>query len=86
MKTERINLRATPQQQILIHQAAEIRRKSMSEFILESACEAAEKALLDQRLFFLDDAQWIAFQEELNRPAEVKPALKKLMEEKAPWE
>lgn len=58
----------------------------MSEFILESACEAAENALLDQRLFFLNDAQWIAFQEKLNRPAEVKPALKNLMEEKAPWE
>ncbi len=85
-KTSRIGLRATPQQHILIQQAAEIKRKNMSEFILESACAAAENVLLDQRLFFLNDAQWIAFQEALNHPAEVKPTLKKLIEEKAPWE
>jgi uncharacterized protein (DUF1778 family) len=86
LKTERINLRATPQQQMLIQQAAEIKRKSISEFILESACAVAENALLDQRIFFLNDAQWIAFQEALNSPPVEIPALKKLMEEKAPWE
>ena len=48
--------------------------------------DSAENSLLDQRLFFLNDTQWIAFQEALNRPAEVKPSLKQLMEEKAPWE
>jgi uncharacterized protein (DUF1778 family) len=85
-KTSRIGLRATPHQQMLIQRGAEIKRKSVSEFILESACAVAENALLNQRLFFLNDAQWIAFQEAMNRPAQVKPALKKLMEEKSPWE
>jgi len=40
-KTSRIGLRATPQQQMLIQRGAEIKRKSLSEFILESACEVA---------------------------------------------
>jgi uncharacterized protein (DUF1778 family) len=86
MKTGRINLRVAPQQQMLIQRGAELKQKSVSQFILESACAVAEQALLDQRLFFVDEEQWNSFQEALNRPAEVKPALKKLLEEKAPWE
>lgn len=85
-RTARLGIRATPQQQMLILSAAEAVNKSVTEFILQSACEAAENALLNQRFFLLNDEEWEGFQETLERPARVKPGLKKLLREKAPWE
>ena len=85
-KTSRIGLRATEEQEYIIHRAAEVCRKSVSEFILDSACEAAENALLDRKLFFLSDDEWKEFREILNRPASIKPGLQKLFQKKAPWE
>jgi uncharacterized protein (DUF1778 family) len=66
--------------------AAEITHKSITEFVLDSACQAAANALLDQRLFLVDDEAWQKFQDALDEPAKVKPKLRKLIEEKAPWE
>ncbi len=85
-RTARLGLRATLQQQILIQRAAEALNKSVTEFVLDSACTAAENTLLNQRLFLLDDEDWQKFQDALEQPAKVKPGLQKLMKEKAPWE
>jgi len=85
-RTARLGIRATPRQQMLILRAAEAVNKSVTEFILDSACDAAENALLNQRFFLLNDEEWKKFQEVLEQPAKVKPGLKKLMKEKAPWE
>ena len=48
-RTVRIQLRATPQQKALLRLAAEVSNKSMTGFIVESACHAAEQTLLDRR-------------------------------------
>ncbi|MDM8550534.1 DUF1778 domain-containing protein [Desulfobacterales bacterium HSG2] len=82
----RIDLSATLHQDTLIRRAAEATRKSVAEFVLDSACRAAENALLDHRLFLLDDANWQKFQEAIDQPARVRPRLQKLMREKSPWE
>jgi hypothetical protein len=50
---------------------------------LDSACEAATNALLDQRLFLVDDEAWQKFQDALDEPEKVKPKLQKLIEEKS---
>ncbi len=86
MKDIRLNFRLTQSQNSLIRRAAEVTRKSVSEFILESACVAAENAILNQRVFLLDEDAWNQFQKALDGPAVVKPGLKRLMEEKSPWE
>jgi uncharacterized protein (DUF1778 family) len=85
-RSSRLGFRATPRQQVLIRRAAEITHKSVTEFVLDSACEAAANALLDQRLFLVDDEAWQKFQDALDEPAKVKPKLQKLIKEKAPWE
>ncbi len=85
-RTGRLGLRTTPQQQLLIQRAAKALNKSVTEFILDSACKAAEDTLMGQRFFLLDDESWKKFQEVLDRPAEVNPKLQQLMKEKAPWE
>lgn len=85
-RTARFGLRATHQQEVLIRRAAEVSRKSVTEFVLNSACVAAEDALLDQRLFLADDESWQAFLDALERPVRIKPRLSELMRHHAPWE
>ena len=85
-RTARFGLRATLRQDALIRRAAEATRKSVTEFILNSACTAAENALLDQRVFFADDESWEAFSNALERPAELKPRLRELLRSSSPWE
>jgi uncharacterized protein (DUF1778 family) len=85
-RTARIGLRATLQQDALIRRGAEATRKSVTEFILNSSCAAAENALLDQKVFFADDESWKAFSKALDKPAEFKPRLAEVLKNIAPWE
>lgn len=84
--SETINLRASPEHKALIDRAAAILGKSRTEFMLDSAREAAENALLDQRVFMLSDAQYEAFMQCLDAPAEPSDALERLLATPAPWE
>jgi uncharacterized protein (DUF1778 family) len=80
-KSSRIQLRTTKVQENLIKQGAAASQKSMTDFILDAATEAAVTALTEQRFFVLDDDAWARFTRALERPAEVKPRLKALFEE-----
>ena len=80
-KDRRINLRATSAQESLIRAAAERRGVSLTDFVLESACTKAEESIADQVHFVLSPKQWKAFNEALERPARVKPRLRKLLTE-----
>ncbi len=86
MRSAPINLRALPEQRLLIDRAARVLGKKRSEFILEASCLAAEDVLLDQRLFLLNDADFNDFEALLNEPVKDNPTLRKLMESKAPWD
>ncbi|MCP0855287.1 DUF1778 domain-containing protein, partial [Salmonella enterica subsp. enterica serovar Give] len=46
------------QRKLLIDAAAEILHKSRTDFILETACQAAEKVILDRRVFNFNDEQY----------------------------
>ena len=85
-KIPRLALRATIQQQLLIRRAAEIAQKSVTEFVLDSACAAAQNTLTDQKLFFVDEADFDEFQKKLEEPAVIKPNLRKLLNRKSQWE
>ncbi len=76
----RLNLRATPKQDALIRLAAQATSKTVTDFVLDSASNAAEQILADRRWFMLDDDAWTAFEDLLERPAVLKPRLKKLLE------
>lgn len=82
---ETINLRATAEQKALIDRAAQRLGKSRTEFMLDSAREAAENVLLDQRLFLADEAQYAAFLALLDAPTNVA-TVKKLLSSSAPWQ
>lgn len=80
-KTERIDVRTSSSVKQLLQDAARASHKNVSEFLLEAGVTAANQALADRRHFVLNEEQWQAFQEALDRPVQVKPHLKKLITE-----
>ena len=82
-KSERIEVRTTSAMKALLQHAANSSHKSVTEFLLEAGMNAAEEALIDRRLFRLDDAQWRAFQAALDRPPAAKPGLARLITQKS---
>ncbi len=84
-RSARLGLRATPQQETVLRRAAELSNKSMTDFILDSACRAAEQTLLDQRLFLLANSRSQALLALLDRSAQGNPGLEDLFSRRAPW-
>ena len=80
-KTARIDVRASTAVKQLLQEAARACHKNVSEFLLDAGVTAAAQMLADRRRFELDDAQWQAFQELLDRPVQSKQRLKTLLRE-----
>ena len=85
-RSARLGLRATPEQEAVLRRAAEVAHKSLTDFILSSACLAAEQTLLDQRLFMVSGSQYQALMDLLERPEQSNKGLRDLFARKAPWE
>jgi uncharacterized protein (DUF1778 family) len=83
-RARRINLRATDRQEKLIRTGAETKGLSLTDFILESACQQAEHVLADKRDFVVPAKQWQAFIDALDKPARVKPELAKFFSASGP--
>ena len=85
-KTAPINMRAEPEQYALLTRAARLLNMDRTSFVLEAACREAENVLLDQRLFMVNEADYVAFETALDKPVPAVSKLKALMNESAPWE
>lgn len=85
-RSARLGLRSSEAQLALLRRAAEVAHKSLTDFILDSACMAAEQTLLDQRLFMVSGQDYQALLDLLDRPARSNAGLKKLFSQPAPWE
>jgi uncharacterized protein (DUF1778 family) len=85
-KSERVDIRVTPNVKRTLQQAAAVSNKTVSEFMLDSSLSAAFDTLADRRVFQLDEAQWTAFMEALDTPLEDNPRLRRLLQTRAPWE
>lgn len=84
-RSSRLGVRAMPEQELLLRKAAHASRKSLTDFILDSACAAAEQTLLDQRLFLVSGSQYQALLELLERPEQDNPGLARLFARPSPW-
>jgi len=82
-KSARIEVRTTADVKALLTEAASATHKTVTEFLVDAGVRAAEDALMDRRVFRLDEAQWAAFQAALDRPAAPKPRLARLLTEKS---
>ena len=85
-RSARLGLRATPEQEAVLRRAAEATHKSLTDFILDSACLAAEQTLLDQRLFMVSGSQAEALLDLLDRPEQDNAGLRDLLARQAPWD
>lgn len=85
-RTEKIDLRLTPAAKRTIGKAAQAARRSVSEFVLESALARAEETLPDRQRFGLDEEQWAAFRAALDAPPAQRPRLARLLAEASVFE
>ena len=85
-KTSRLGFRASESQVKIIRMASDISHKSLTEFITDSACQAAEKIILDQRLFMVSGDIFNQFTEILDRPEQDNEGLKDLFSSSSPWD
>lgn len=82
-KDHRFDLRASADQKRAIEQAALLKQTSATNFILDTAYEAAQRLIREQSNIVLSTADWKAFCDALDNPPEPSPALKKLMTRKS---
>lgn len=80
-RTEKLDLRLTPAAKRTLQTAAATARRSVSEFVLESALARAQETLADRQRFGLDAEQWAAFQSALDSPPLPLPRLSRLLQE-----
>jgi len=85
-RTEKLDLRLTVAAKRLLQTAAVASRRSVSEFVLESALARAEEALPDRRRFGLDAERWARFQAALDAPPRPLPRLGALLREPGVFE
>lgn len=82
-RTEKLDLRLTKSAKQTLQAAAAAARKSVSEFVLETALSEAEERLADRRIFALDTKRWDAFVAALDAPPRRHPRLDRLFREKS---
>ena len=85
-RNQKLDLRLTPSAKRVLQIAAQTVRRSVSEFVLESALFRAEETLPDRRRFGLNARQWAAFQAALDAPPQPAPRLAKLLNEPSVFE
>ena len=85
-RDKKLDLRLTASAKRTLQIAANAARRSVSEFVLESALARAEETLPDRRRFGLTAGQWAAFQATLDAPPKPAPRLRRLLREPSVFE
>jgi uncharacterized protein (DUF1778 family) len=85
VRSERVDLRMTPEAKRTLQRAAAVANKTVTEFLLDSGLNAAVATLADRRVFVLDDDRWAQFMAELASPPKDNPRLRKLLARRPVW-
>jgi len=85
-RSEKLDLRLTPEAKRVLNEAAKSARRSVSDFVLESALARAEETLPDRQRFGLDAERWDAFITALEAPQRPMPRLQRLLTEPSVFE
>lgn len=80
-RTEKIDLRLTPQSKRRIQAAAEVQNKSLTEFVVDSALTTADILLTNPSDVRLNAKQWTALMEALDAPPQYNERLERLLTE-----
>jgi uncharacterized protein (DUF1778 family) len=79
LKATKVQLRLRADQKAVLARAAQLRRTSLSNFMLEHAYDAARQVLAEQVDIVMSPAEWQAFCKALDAPPRPIPALVKLL-------
>jgi len=85
-RTAKLDLRLTPEAKRTLTAAASAARRSVSEFVLDSALVRAEETLADRSRFGLNAERWKAFLDALDAPPRDLPRLTRLFRERSAFE
>lgn len=80
-RTETLDLRLTESAKQTLQAAATAARKSLGDFVLETALREAEGRLPDRTVFHLDTAHWETLVAALDAPPRRHPRLERLFRE-----
>jgi uncharacterized protein (DUF1778 family) len=80
-RTEKLDLRLTPNAKRALQSAAQVTHKTLSDFVLESALARADNVLAERQIFRLDARRWNAFLAALDAPPRSRPRLARLLGE-----
>ncbi len=81
-RSEKLDLRLTPDAKRALQAAAAAAHRSVSEFVLESALARADEELADRRTFKLTATRWKTFIAALDSSPRPLPRLKRLLEDR----
>ena len=84
-RSQRIEVRATPEDRALIDRAVAAAGTSVTAFILSSVTTAARQVLADRTQFALDPEAAAAWEAINERPARDLPGLRELMQRQSPF-
>ena len=84
-RSERIEVRATPEERALIDRAVAAAGTSASAFVLSSVTTAARRVLADRSEFVLSPKAARAWEAINERPARDLPGLRRLMQRPSPF-
>lgn len=83
-KTQRLNLRIERDDETLFKQAASVNRESLTQFLVESGRERAERLLADRTSFSVDSDAWQEIAAAMDQPAKARPELSRLFSRPRP--
>ncbi len=83
---QRLNFRVSAHQELTIRRAAEASDSTITDFILDSALESAERVLADRKWFVANDEQWDEFQRLLDAPLKPMAKLDRLLRRESPFD
>ena len=81
-----LNMRIRPETGCLLDMAAELTGKTLTDFVLDAARQAAQSALLDRSAIPLKGKAYEAFVALLEAPPQPNEQLRKSLQTPAPWE
>ena len=81
LRNEKLDLRLSSAAKRTLKCDASVSRRSLTDFVLESALARADETLADRRTFVLSTAKWSAFQTALDAPTRPLPRMQRLLTE-----
>jgi uncharacterized protein (DUF1778 family) len=83
-KSQRVNLRIDQEDEALFKRAAQVHHESLTQFLVESGRERAERLFADRTSFQIDAKAWQEIVAAMDRPAQARPELVKLFSRPRP--